>query len=68
MRLAVFVRAQLDFASLAALLPKLVLLLGEHPDMAKALLLCLGVLVFVLLKNGLSLLITRYQTHFLLQL
>lgn len=66
--LAVFVRALLDFASLAALLPILVLLLGEHPDKAKALLLCLGVLVFILLKNGLSLLITRYQTHFLLQL
>lgn len=66
--LAVFVRALLDFASLAALLPILILLLGDQPDKAKALLLCLAVLVFILLKNGLSLLITRYQVRFLLQL
>ena len=66
--LAVFVRALLDFASIAALLPILVILLGDDPDKSKALLLCGAVLAFILLKNGLSIILTRFQSKFLLRL
>lgn len=66
--MAVFLRALLDFAGVAALIPILILILGDKPDKGLALLLCGGVLVFVLLKNSLGLLLTRFQTRYLLKL
>lgn len=66
--LAFFVRALLDFASIAALIPVLVILLGDNPDKGKALLLCAAVLAFIVCKNALSFGLTRYQSKFLLKL
>lgn len=66
--LSVFVRSILDFASIAALMPIVALLLGENPNGIRAVLLCAAVLVFILLKNGACILIVRYQTGFLLKL
>ncbi len=66
--LAFFLRALLDFASIAALIPVLVIILGDDPDKAKALLLCGAVLAFIIFKNGISFLLTRYESKFLLKL
>lgn len=66
--LSVFVRSILDFASIAALMPIVALLLGENSNGTRALLLCAAVLAFILLKNGACALIIRYQTGFLLKL
>lgn len=66
--LSVFVRSILDFASIAALMPIVALLLGENPNGIRAVLLCAAVLIFILLKNGACILIVRYQTGFLLKL
>lgn len=66
--LTVFAQSALDFASIAALLPVIALLLGENPDGTRAFLLCTAVLVFILLKNCACILIVRYQTRFLLKL
>lgn len=66
--LSVLVRAVLDFAGLAALLPVLILVLGDKPDKGYALLLCAAALLFLLLKNGLAVWLARYQSTFLLNL
>ena len=66
--MSMLVRALLDFAGLAALLPILILLLGDKPDKGGALLLCGAALAFILLKNGLSIALKRYQSRFLLGL
>ncbi|MCQ2186275.1 MAG: ABC transporter ATP-binding protein/permease [Bacteroidales bacterium] len=66
--LSVFVRSILDFAGIAALMPVVALLLGDNPGGARAMMLCVAVLVFILLKNGICILIIRYQTGFLLRL
>lgn len=63
---SVFLRALLDFAGVAALIPILLMVMGDNPDRWRILLLCMGVLAFVLCKNGLSLLLTRYQSKYLL--
>ncbi|MBQ0047641.1 MAG: ABC transporter ATP-binding protein [Prevotellaceae bacterium] len=66
--LSVLLRALLDFASLAALIPILILVLGDNPNMGKALLMCSAVLVFIIIKYGISLILTRFQSKFLLGL
>lgn len=66
--LSTFVRSILDFASIAALMPVVALLLGDTPNGTRALILCAAVLVFILIKNGVCILIVRYQTGFLLKL
>lgn len=66
--LSVFVRAILDFVGIAALLPVLVIILGDKPQKGLALLLCAAVLVFIVIKNALNLGLTRYQTVYLLRL
>ena len=63
---SVFLRALLDFAGVAALIPILLMVMGDSPDRWRILCLCMGVLVFVLCKNGFSLLLTRYQSKYLL--
>ncbi len=66
---AVCFAALLDFAGLAALLPVLFFLLGDDGHhRSEALLFCLGAVLFILIKNTLILLLTRYQNQFLLSL
>ena len=65
---SVLLRALLDFAGIAALIPVLLSVFGEKVNLKDALLLCLAALIFVLLKNGLSMLLTRFQSAFLLDL
>lgn len=67
---AVFLRALLDFAGLAALLPVLFFLLDREEGEGKdaALLFCLGAILFILLKNALVAGLSRFQNHFLLSL
>ena len=64
----VFLRALLDFAGVAALIPILIMVMGDSPDRWKILFLCCGVLFFVLCKNGLAYLLTRYQSQYLLNI
>ena len=64
----VFLRALLDFAGVAALIPILIMVMGDSPDRWKILFLCCGVLLFVLCKNGLAYLLTRYQSQYLLNI
>lgn len=66
--LSVLLRALLDFAGVAALIPILILLFNQNPDHTQALLLCGGVLLFILLKNGLVMTLARFQSSFLLDL
>ncbi|MEG1564840.1 MAG: ABC transporter ATP-binding protein [Bacteroides sp.] len=66
--LSVLVRAILDFAGVAALLPVLILVMGDKPEVQKSLLLCLAVLAFILIKNGLVVWLARLQSRFLLDL
>ena len=66
--LSVLLRALLDFAGIAALIPVLLSVFGEKVELRKALLLCLAALLFVLLKNGLSIMLARFQSGFLLDL
>ena len=51
--LAVLVRAVLDFAGVAALIPLLLAVLKPGSSRGEMLLLCGGVMAFVILKNGL---------------
>lgn len=62
----VFLRALLDFAGVAALIPILLMVMGDNPDRWKIMYLCCGVLLFVAAKNALSYLLTRYQSKYLL--
>ncbi len=64
----VFLRALLDFAGVAALIPILLMVMGDSPDRWKIMYLCCGVLLFVAAKNGLSYLLTRYQSRYLLSI
>ncbi|MDO5490456.1 MAG: ABC transporter ATP-binding protein [Bacteroidaceae bacterium] len=66
--LSVLTRALLDFAGIAALIPILLAVFGEKTDIRKALLVCLCALVFVLLKNAVSIGLARFQSRFLLDL
>ena len=58
--LSVLTRALLDFAGIAALIPILLAVFGEKTDIRKALLVCLCALVFVLLKNAVSIGLARF--------
>ena len=62
----VFLRAILDFAGVAALIPILLMVMGDNPDRWKIMYLCSGVLLFVVCKNGIAYLLTRYQSQYLL--
>ena len=66
--LSVLVRALLDFAGIAALIPVLLAIFGEKTDIRSALLVCLAALVFVILKNAASIGLARFQSRFLLDL
>lgn len=66
--LTVLLRALLDFAGVAALIPVLILVFGKEPDAGSAMLLCGSVLAFVLIKSGLVILLARFQSSFLLDL
>ena len=66
--ISVLVRALLDFAGIAALIPILLAVFGEKTDMSKALLVCAAALLFVLLKNIASIGLARFQSRFLLDL
>lgn len=66
--LSVLFRALLDFAGIASLLPILVIVLGDKPDMSKALLVCLGVFLFIIAKSLITMVLTRVQSRFLLNL
>ena len=66
--LSVFIRAILDFAGVAALIPILLTVFGDKTDPKKALLVCGAALTFVLLKNAASIGLARFQSRFLLDL
>lgn len=66
--LSVLLRALLDFAGIAALIPILLTIFGEKADLKKALLVCGAALVFVMVKNLMSILLARFQSSFLLEL
>lgn len=65
---SVLVRALLDFAGIAALIPILLAVFGERTDIKMALLVCCAALAFILLKNALSIGLARFQSIFLLAL
>lgn len=65
---SVLLRTCLDFAGIAALIPVLLSVFGEKVEPGRALLLCLAVLVFVMVKNALSITLTRIQSGYLLDL
>ena len=65
--LAVLVRAVLDFAGVAALIPLLLAVLKPGGSRSEMLLLCLGVMVFVVVKNGLVVLLARVESRFQLE-
>ena len=62
--LAVLVRAMLDFAGVAALIPLLLAVLKPGSSRPMMLLLCGGVLLFVVCKNGLVALLARVESRF----
>lgn len=66
--LSVLVRALLDFAGVAALIPILITVFGERTDMRTSLLVCGLALAFVLLKNVMVIFLARFQSSFLLRL
>ena len=65
--LAVLVRAVLDFAGVAALIPLLLAVLRPDGSRGEMLLLCGGVMAFVVLKNGLVVLLARVESSFQLE-
>ena len=65
--LAVLVRAVLDFAGVAALIPLLLAVLKPGSSRGEMLLLCGGVMAFVILKNGLVVLLARVESSFQLE-
>ena len=65
--LAVVVRALLDFAGVAALFPVLLMLLKPGSGRWEMLLLCGGVLLFVVAKNVLVCCLARIQSRFQLE-
>lgn len=66
--LSVLVRALLDFAGVAALIPILITVFGERTDVRTSLLVCGLALAFVLLKNVMVIFLARFQSGFLLHL
>ena len=66
--LSVLVRAMLDFAGVAALIPILLAVFGENTDVRSALAICGAALLFILLKNTASIALARFQSRFLLNL
>ena len=62
--LAVLVRAMLDFAGVAALIPLLLAVLKPGSSRPTMLLLCGGVLLFVVVKNGLVAWLARVESRF----
>ena len=62
--LAVLMRAMLDFAGVAALIPLLLAVLKPGSSRPMMLLLCGGVLLFVVCKNGLVALLARVESRF----
>ena len=66
--LTVLVRAVLNFAGVAALIPILVTVFGEEADLHTSMLVCGIALAFVLVKNALVVWLARYQSSFLLHL
>lgn len=66
--LSVLMRALLDFAGVAALIPILITVFGERTDMRTSLLVCGLALAFVLLKNVMVIFLARFQSSFLLRL
>lgn len=66
--LSVLLRALLDFAGVAALIPVLLSLFETDCNRGRALMLCGAVILFILFKNGIVLLISRFQSRYLLDL
>lgn len=66
--LSVLVRALLDFAGVAALIPILVTVFGEEADLRTSLMVCGLALVFVLVKSAAVVGLARFQSSFLLHL
>ena len=66
--LTVLLRALLDFAGVAALIPLLLSLFDQTANHSQSLLLCGAVLLFVVLKNGIVMLLARFQSRYLLSL
>ena len=66
--LSVLVRAILDFAGIAALIPILINVFGKESDLRTSLMVCGIALAFVLLKNALVVGLARYQSSYLLHL
>lgn len=66
--LSVLVRAVLNFAGVAALIPILLTVFGEEADLHTSMLVCGIALAFVLVKNALVVGLARYQSSFLLHL
>ena len=65
---SVLIQALLNFAGIAALIPILLAVFGENTNIHRALLICCGAMVFILLKNALSIGLARFQSSFLLSL
>ena len=65
---SVLLRALLDFAGVAALIPVLLAVFEEKTDLKYALLVCAAALGFVILKNAACIALTRFQSSFLLAL
>lgn len=66
--LSVLLRALLDFAGVAALIPVLLAVFEENTELHYALLVCAAAFVFVLVKNAACIALTRFQSSFLLEL
>lgn len=66
--LTVLLRAILDFAGIAALIPILMVVVKQDGGRSRMLALCGGVLLFVLLKNALVALLARVQSHYQLDI
>ena len=64
---AVLVRAVLDFAGVAALIPLLLAVLRPEGSRTQMLLLCLAVMGFVVLKNALVVALARVESSFQLE-
>jgi len=66
--LSVLIRALLDFAGIAALIPVLFSVMNPEEDRDTMLILCVIVLAFVLVKNGLVILLARVQSNYQLDI
>lgn len=66
--LSVLVRALLDFAGVAALVPVLLVVMKQDGGRSTMLALCGAVLLFVTLKNGLIVLLARLQSSYQLDI